>query len=108
MDKDQEVIKAVSSISPEEAKSFLLKSGTPRLKAQIENGVVNPIELARAIGIKPQMVYNYIRNGKLLVRSSLETQKMVIPLDSALDFVSRRMDKDVAKKVKIQKELRGE
>jgi len=36
-----------------------------RLDKQLADNVVNPILLARYVGVQPQMVYQYIRDGKL-------------------------------------------
>jgi hypothetical protein len=52
-------------VTTEDAERQLLGSGLERLLKQQEQGVVNPIMLAQAIGVRPQMIYNYIRQGRI-------------------------------------------
>jgi hypothetical protein len=94
----------------DEVKDMLLKSdgASERFKAMVEAGVVNPIELAKAMDVRPQMLYNYIRNGRLQARLTADTQKFVIDLDVALKFAQRYIGKQLAKQAQIERELRGE
>lgn len=74
--------------------------------------VVNPIVLAKLLGIPPQMVYNYIRNGR--IKAGLEatatnnTQKVVIALEEAETWAYNYLRKKASKQAKIERELRGE
>ena len=79
MSEDTEVISAEAEVSVEETEERLLAAGSERLHAQYELEVVNPIELAKALDIRPQQVYNYIRNGRLESIRLNSTQKIVIP-----------------------------
>lgn len=81
-----------------------------RLVAQREAGVVNPIVLARALGVRPQMIYNYIRegrNGLVGVREN-DTQKIVIDWDVAIGFAQRYLNRKAQAELKKQLELAGQ
>jgi hypothetical protein len=62
--------------SEEDALELLREKGSPRLQEQLEHGVVTPIELANAVGKRPQMIYNYIRAGRIAAHRNDETQKL--------------------------------
>jgi hypothetical protein len=96
-----------------EAERRLLSRPIARLLEQKEQGIVNPIVLAEAIGVRPQMIYSYIRQGK--IKSSKEgairtnnTQKIVIDWDEAVAFAQRYLDKKARQQARIERELRGE
>lgn len=54
-----------------------------RLDEQLDEGVINPIILARILGIKPQMVYQAIRDGKITTLPKNDTQKYRIRVEEA-------------------------
>jgi hypothetical protein len=96
-----------------EAERRLLSRPIARLLEQKEQGIVNPIVLAEAIGVRPQMIYSYIRQGKIKssdkggVRTN-NTQKIVIDWDEAVAFAQRYLDKKARQQARIERELRGE
>lgn len=72
-----------------------------------EHRVVSPIILAHIVGIKPQVIYSYMRNDRLASHIS-ETGHKVIAWDDAVEFIKNRLTKEAKKQEKIQAELRGE
>lgn len=70
-------------------------------------GIVTPIGLARAVGVTPQVIYNYIRNDRIGARTN-ESGKKVIPRDALYEYIQKRLDKEQAKQDKLERELRGE
>ena len=108
MSEDTEVISAEAEVSVEETEERLLAAGSERLHTQYELDVVNPIELAKALGIRPQQVYNYIRNGRLESVRLNSTQKIVIPWVYAVEFAQQRYSKSLRKSLRIEAELKGE
>lgn len=107
MDENKEVTPE-EAISTEETEQKLLKSGTDRLRTQHEEGVVNPIELAKALNVRPQMIYNYIRDGKIPTTESNNTQKLVIPWGDAVAFAQKYLGRKLVKQQKVEAELRGD
>lgn len=87
-----------------------------RFAAQSAEGVVNPIVLAELLGVRPQMIYNYLGKGKFTevedAVGSNSTQKKVIRLDEANTFAQGYLDRKVVRetkaKAKIEAELAGE
>jgi hypothetical protein len=80
-----------------------------RLQSSAEHGVVAPIVFARALGVRPQMIYNYIKKGKLASCAGLNsTDKIVLELDGALEWASHYVGKKNAKRALIEAQLRGE
>jgi hypothetical protein len=57
-----------------------------RFQMQASEGIVNPMVLADVLEVRPQMIYGYIRKGKIPTVSYNNTQKKVIPLTAARDF----------------------
>jgi hypothetical protein len=74
------------------AEAFLLERGTDRLREQHSNGVVNPIELAKALNVRPQMVYNYIRDNRIK-SSRNDTGKIVVAWGEAVAFAQRYLNR---------------
>jgi hypothetical protein len=64
------------------------KDTKARFAEQSKEGVVNPIVLARIMGVRPQYIYNMIRKGKLVTVDPNNTQKKVIALEVAQAFAS--------------------
>lgn len=79
-----------------------------RLAAQMAEGIVNPIVLATVIDVRPQMIYNYIQNGRIISRHSNSTQKLIIPLHEAYRFAASQIERRNKKAEQIERELRGE
>jgi len=79
-----------------------------RFELQAENKVVNPIVLADLLDVRPQMIYNYIRKGKITTTERTNsTQKITIPLEVAQAFAQAYLLKKGLKAAKIQAELAG-
>lgn len=95
-------------VSADDVMEKIEKSSLERLKLQAANGVVNPIVLAKFLGIAPQQVYNRIKANKIGVVNRNTTQKIVIPIDEAVAFAAEYLDKQARKQAKIDAELRGE
>jgi hypothetical protein len=78
-----------------------LKSGDEqRLEAQMAEGVINPILLARILGIQPQYVYAAIASGKLPTIGENDTQKKRIAVREAARwaamYLTRKAQRDLA------------
>ena len=95
-----------------QAEEYLLEHGTDRFHGMWDSGKVNPIELAKALDIRAQMVYNYIKGGKIEGVGQNDTQKVTITNDGALAFaqkyLNRKAVKEAKEQEKIARELRGE
>jgi len=95
----------------EEATSVLeelaAKSKNLRYAAQAEEGVIAPGVLAELLGIRPQMVYNYMSKGKIKNVTSTVTQKKVIALEDAEAFAAGYLARKVEREAKIDEELNG-
>ena len=94
-----------------------------RFVEQHEQGVINPIVLAKVMGIRPQMVYNYISKGKFstvddegnLVAAHAKqnsTQKKVLDFDEAntwaTSYFERKVERETKAAEKLAAELAGE
>jgi hypothetical protein len=79
----------------------------PRLEAQMAEQVVNPIVLAKVLGVKPQMIYNYIRSGRINAVLHNNTQKKVIKLEDALAFARSYLDRKARAALKVEEQLEG-
>ena len=89
-----------------------------RFVEQSAKGVVNPIVLAKLVGVRPQMVYNYIKKGKFTTEDtegafrSNSTQKKVIDLAVAnawaQGYLNRKVARETAQAEKVAAELAGE
>lgn len=93
-------------VSWEEAETYLIDKGSARLQEQREHGVVNPIELARALNIRPQVIYNYVRRGALPSHLG-PTQNIEILWQDAVEFIQHRLQKQATKQAKIREQLNG-
>ena len=93
-------------VTKEQAIDYLKQHGTSKLLEQIDTqDIVGPIELAKAIGVKPQMIYNYIRNNRINGVHHNSTQKLVISIDGAAEFVAKRLTREANKRAKVEAEL---
>jgi hypothetical protein len=87
-----------------------------RFAEQAAEGVVNPIVLAQLVGVRPQMVYNYISKGKFSQAEDAfgtnNTGKKVINLDEANTWAQGYLDRKVTRETKeaekVAAELAGE
>jgi hypothetical protein len=95
-------------VSREDAEKILTSKPIARLQEQKAFGVVNPIVLAEALGVRPQMIYTYIRQGKVKAHSDTATQKVVIDWDEAVSFAQRYLNKKAIQQARIERELKGE
>lgn len=103
-------------VSREDAEKSLLSKPVARLVEQKAFGVVNPIVLAEALGVRPQMIYSYIRQGKIKRSAEViqggtranNTQHIVIDWDEAVSFAQRYLNKKAKQKAQIERELKGE
>jgi hypothetical protein len=94
-------------VSVKDVEKMVAESDLDRLKAQASEGVMNPIMLARFLGIAPQQVYNRIKAGKIQTVTRNDTQKITIPLAEAIAFAADYLDKQAKKQAKIEAELAG-
>jgi len=106
VEETEEVVEEVL-VDEDAALQYLLSYGTERLVSQISNEVVNPIELAKALNIRPQMVYNHIRSGRIPSHHN-DSQKLVIDLRDALEYSAKYLNRKAVKQAKIDAELAGE
>jgi hypothetical protein len=95
-------------VTTEDAERQLLGSGLDRLLKQQEQGVINPIMLAQAIGVRPQMIYNYIRQGRIASVTDNNTQKKTIAWSVAVDFAQKYLNRKAVKAAKVERELAGQ
>lgn len=97
-------------VSYEEAEKVLLERGRHNqvFQAQHAEGHISPIQLARLLGIRNQMVYNYIRKGKIDATYQGPAIKMVIVWHDAVTFAQGYLDRAAVKKSKIDIQLKGE
>jgi hypothetical protein len=78
-----------------------------RFAAQTAEQVVNPIVLSRLVGCRAQMVYNYIRKGKIASVTNNNTQKKVVPLEAAQQWANEYLQRKGEKAIRIERELAG-
>lgn len=76
-----------------------------RFVKQSEQQVVNPMVLAKLAGCRPQMIYNYIRAGKIPTVTENNTQKKVIPFADAQAWLTAYLTKKGEKALRIEREL---
>ena len=94
-------------ITVEEVIEQFSKARSERLREQVEEGFVNPIELAKFLGVAPQSVYNAIKSGKISTSAKSVTQKITIPLEVAAMYAAQYIDKRIQKQKRIDAELKG-
>jgi hypothetical protein len=81
-----------------------------RLALQFSQGFISPIVLADYIGIRPQMVYAAIRDGKLKEYTpelqGNNTQKKVLKVEAAMNwagaYLTRKQARELAKKLEAE------
>jgi predicted nucleic acid-binding protein len=86
-----------------------------RFEAQSAEGVVNPIVLAALLEVRPQMIYQYLRKGKLVAVEDTDensTQKLVITIAGATawarQYVENKVTREAKRAEKLAAELAGE
>jgi hypothetical protein len=104
----QETEEVSHEVSLEDAEAFLRENGNERLVGQLATGVVTPIAFAQALGVRPQQVYNYIRNDRLAARKTKDTQKLVISKKDAVAETARILTARARRAAKVESELEGE
>jgi hypothetical protein len=75
-----------------------------RIAVQYEQGVINPIELAKLMGVRPQMVYQDIRSGRLSATKHNNTQKLVIERSVAIAYASAYLDRKAVRLLQQEQE----
>jgi hypothetical protein len=105
--QSEETTEEVVLVSNEDVENLLDSTTNQRLQEQLTSDVVNPIELARFLNCRPQMVYQYVRKGKI-ARDTNNTQKIVIPRAVAVAFAQGYLNRKAVKAAKVEAELAGE
>jgi hypothetical protein len=82
-----------------------------RLAKQFEAGIVSPMTFAAYLEIRPQMIYQAIRDGKLKTVLDNNTQKRTISVDEAARwgaaYLDRKYSREAAKVQAAEVELQG-
>jgi hypothetical protein len=104
----EETTEVLVLVTEQDAEKVLVESGLDRLMKQREQGVVNPIMLAQAIGVRPQMIYNYIRSGRIASVVDNNTQKKTIAWSVAVAFAQQYLNRKAVKAAKVERELAGQ
>jgi hypothetical protein len=96
-------------VTNEDAESHLRNAGIERLVRMLDTTqTVAPIDLAKALNVKPQMVYNYTRNGRGgLVAKTNSTDKMEIPAENAIAFAQAQLNRRATVRAQVEAELAG-
>jgi hypothetical protein len=76
-----------------------------RIALQFSQGVINPMELAKFLGIRPQQVYQAIRDGKLSAVKQNNTQKLVIENSEAIRYAATYLDRKAQRLLQQAQEL---
>jgi len=66
---------------------------------------VTPLELSRCCGIKPQVIYNYIRTNR--IAGTRVNGKILISWAEATEYLNKRYAKEQRKAEQIERELNG-
>jgi hypothetical protein len=93
--QEEEVITAEGLQAALEAGDYrnLEPGDVERIQEQLAEGGMNPILLARYIGVRPQMIYQAIRDGKLTAVTHNNTQKQFIRLAEAIAYAAKYLDR---------------
>lgn len=84
------------------------KYATERGKQMLhDHSLVTPVELAKARRISPQVIYNYIRSGRIGVEYNSSGKKVILT-DELFRYLQKFLDKEQAKQDRLERELRGE
>jgi hypothetical protein len=71
-----------------------------------EYGVMTPRELAHACRIRPQVIYNYLKQGRIGYELN-SSGKKVIPQAEVYRYLRARLNKEQRKQDRIERELKG-
>lgn len=71
-----------------------------------EYKVMTPRALAQACGIKPQVIYNYLKTNRIGYDLN-SSGKKVIPVDEVYAYLRARLTKERARAERIAAELKG-
>jgi hypothetical protein len=77
-----------------------------RTAMQLQQGVINPIMLARFIGCRPQQVYGDIRSGRLVGVKDNNTQKLYVEIHQAVEYAAKRLDRRARAQVRAELQAR--
>jgi hypothetical protein len=101
----------VDELKDKHYRALVNEDDRKRLDEQLSKGVINPIMLARYLGIQPQMVYGAIRDGKLSSVKENNTQKLFVTKGDALRWAAKyltgKQARDAAKAMKVAIETAG-
>jgi uncharacterized 2Fe-2S/4Fe-4S cluster protein (DUF4445 family) len=73
-----------------------------RLIQQMSQEVINPIMLARYLGIRPQQVYQAIRAGSIAAVRENNTQKLYIEFDEACRYAAQYLDRKARRALQVK------
>jgi hypothetical protein len=107
-EETEEMVSEPVLVTVEDVAKLMSESTDPRLQEQLAQSIVNPIVLAKMLGVKPQQIYNRIRAGKIATVTQNSTQKIVIPIAEAQRFAANYMDRKARSQAKLEAELAGE
>jgi len=74
---------------------------------QTPNNIVTPVALAKELGIKPQLVFNWVRNNKVPSERCV-CGHIYLLRDQLTDFLAARDERAAEKEARIAAELAGE
>lgn len=69
--------------------------------------VVTPLEIAKARDIKPQVIYNYLRQGRIGYELN-SSNKRVVTKAELFKYLENYLSKEQARQERLERELRGE
>jgi hypothetical protein len=96
-----------TDITDEEILLWVSAHSEPGVCARLEeHKVMTPRELAGACGIRPQVIYNYLKTGRVGYELN-SSGKKVIPIDEVYAYLRARLIKERDKAERITKELKG-
>jgi hypothetical protein len=98
---------ATEPITDDEVALWISVHSEPGVTERLdEHKVMTPRELAHAVGIRPQVIYNYLKTERIGFELN-SSGKKVIPRDEVYEYLRARLTKEQAKAERIIKELRG-
>jgi len=80
-------------------------TNSSRIALQFSQGIINPMVLAAFLGIRPQQVYQAIRDGKLTAVKQNNTQKLVIERSEAVRWAAVYLDRKAQRLLQQAQEL---
>lgn len=92
-------------IDDSEITLWILKNMGPVGRSQLdEHNYVKPSELAHAIGVTPNMIFSYLRDGRIKTAYDSKGHK-VISREELFKYLRARLTKQAEKERKIKAEL---